>query len=284
MRSEHLKPGSEYHLAGERGRIVRVVDTPPELRARACVLVEFVNGVKAGQVTELPTRRIVTPIVPPEVEPKATRTTRPREDVIRLTRRPRAGDQVIWKSVTGEDLVWTVTVIDGAIATVETELFGRPSTATTPLDDLEVRPIIRPRPVKVVLEPMVLAPDVVLSPAPPPPIQPHRFAPQKARRELDEIVDGLIFTGGCLGAYQQRLVPKARWATISDTLRSEIRSRGYVEQHTKSIQGFGCIRVDRRFDVPLARKPAPQEFEMIEYLRFWSRPRRRARERQGISR
>jgi hypothetical protein len=282
MRSEHLKPGHKYYLAGERERIVRVVDTPPESRARARVNVEFVNGVKAGKLTEIPTRRLVAPVAPPEVEPAVRRTRQPQQEEIRFTRRPRLGESVVWKAGTGEDLRWVVTSIDGEIASIETELFGCPSATTVSIDDLRVRPIVKPPPVKITLDPIVLAPDVVLS-VTRPPARESRFAPRKARRELDEILDGLVFTVGCLGAYQQRLEPKANWAKISDVLRSEVRTRGYVQRSAEPEQTFGLIRVDRRFDVPLLRKPSPEEFEMIEYLRFWSRPRQRSAKTSEVS-
>ena len=281
MRSNDLTPGSEYYLAGERERVIRVLDTPSELRSRARVRVKFLNGVKAGQVAELPTRRIAAFVAPPEVEPKVERVPPRRDEVIRITRRPRVGDEVLWKDVTG-DVVWTVASIDGAIATVNSELFTRPWTSTVALQDLEVKPIVRTRAARIEIDPIIPAPDRVIAM---PRTQPHKFAPQKPRRELEEVLDGLIFTRGCLGMYQQRLAPKVSWTTVNETLRTEIRSRGYILRnghggHVEQTACYGCVRVERRFDVVLEREPAPNEFEMIERLRVWHKPSR-ARQRQA---
>lgn len=275
MRSDDLTPGSDYFLAGERERIVRVLDTPSELRSRARVRVEFLNGVKAGQVAELPTRRIAAYVAPLEVEPKVARVAPRRDEVIRITRRPRIGDEVVWKDVTG-DVVWTVTSIEGPIATVSSELFTRPWTSIVPLEDLEVKPIVRERAAKIEVDPIIPAPDLVIAvPIP----QPHKFTPQKPRRELDEVLDGLIFTRGCLGVYQQRLAPKVSWRTVNETLRTEIRSRGDILRNgyggpVEQMACYGRVRVERRFDVVLERKPARDEFELIERLRVWSKPSR----------
>jgi hypothetical protein len=136
VRSDDMRPGQDYFLDGGRDRVVTVLDTPPEVRSRARVRVRFVNGIKAGEIAEVPSRRILAPVG--GLAPSAPRSRRPR--VIRIERAPAAGDEVHWEQ-TGE-IIWKVESVDADTASVTGELFGKPVTKTVPLSELEVRPLV----------------------------------------------------------------------------------------------------------------------------------------------
>jgi hypothetical protein len=138
MRSADLHSGHSHLLAGDRGRVVEILDTPPEVRKRACVRVRFTNGVKAGEVGEVPSRRVIAALTGPatSVQPR-----KPRSQLVRIHRDPVVGDEVLW-AATG-DLVWTVQQVDAdhAQAVLDTVIMERPTTQKVALAELEVRSV-----------------------------------------------------------------------------------------------------------------------------------------------
>lgn len=256
VRSKDLKPGSKYRLARDRDRIVRYLETPPEVRSHARVRVEFVNGILAGRITDIPTRRILEPLVPdPPRAPKAA----PKPITIHSDRTPVVGDEVIWKA-TGE-IVWRVESIHGASATLTGELLSRPRRETAKLQDLEVRPdVIHPTQTSTLTS--TESPPTVMTPTV------KSIAPIKPQRQLDEVMDSIMFDQRALRAYQKRFERSAKTSEIEGKLRAEIRGRGYLEFEEIPEREWSRIRVERRFDIVLARKPSPDDPLWIDRLAF----------------
>ncbi|MGZ4218688.1 MAG: hypothetical protein ACXVH1_24130 [Solirubrobacteraceae bacterium] len=272
MRAVDMEPGRDYRLTGDRERVVTVLDTPADVRRRARVLVRFVNGVKAGEVVELPSRRIAAPVDGPA--PSTPPVRRPR--IVRFERAPLVGEEVHWKQ-TGE-IVWKVDSIDGDAAVMTGELFGKATTKTVPLGELEVRPVmITPA------EPL-LPPRRTGVPRTRADREAGRdeVAPDRPRRELDQFLDDIIFSPRCLDAYSRRFAPGVRGAAINDRLRDEIRHRGYVVRRGDQGAGeFARIRVDRRFDIVLHEQPTAEHPVSVDGLWFPRKPGSPGKSRRG---
>jgi hypothetical protein len=92
MRSEDMHPGEGYALLGSRRTKVTVLDTPPEVRRLARVRVRFETGVKAGEVIDVPSRRIAGPWDGREKVRKPA--SRRRARLVAVDRPPEVGDLV----------------------------------------------------------------------------------------------------------------------------------------------------------------------------------------------
>jgi hypothetical protein len=233
--------------------------------------VRFVNGIKAGEIAEVPSRRILAPAEGPA--PSVPRSQRPL--VIRIEREPVVGDEILWTQ-TGE-IVWKVESLDADAntASVTGELFGKPVAKTLPLSELEVRPVI--------IEPEA-APAARRRPRPaaPEPDQTtlrEQIAPVRPRRDLEVLLDDVVFSNACLDSYRQRFARSVRGPALNERLREEIRSHGYIvlDRASRSRE-YGRIRVEHRFDVILPRKPSPDDPVKIDALWF---PRKRGAGKRG---
>lgn len=108
--------------------------------------------------------------------------------------------------------------------------------------------------------------------------------PVRPQRELDEIMDNVMFSNQCLAAYQRRYARRAkRDSALLDRLRDEIRVRGFLVKDNPGE--FARVRVPNRFDVVLAERPTAERPLQIENLVFaWSRQQRRGGRRRGSRR
>jgi hypothetical protein len=271
VRSDDLHPGNTYLLSGPRGRLVTVLDTPPDVRGRARVRVLFQNGVKAGDEADIPTRRIIAALTGPAV------SAQPREEktrIVRVQRDPEVGDEVLWTK-TGP-LVWTVQDVDQAEAVITSVIMQRPTSQSAPLSELEVRPVeVKPsgQPASAARrhegplpsEPEHRAPDSSL-------------APDKPRRELDELLDDVLFSRRCLSQYQRLYAPRLAGPALTERLRGEIRMRGYLlTDRDGPGREYARVRVQGRFDIVLPRRPTPDEPLLVEDLRVPARRKPRVR-------
>jgi hypothetical protein len=275
MRWQDMTPGEAYLLATDPSIKVTVLDTPDELRGRARVLVRFETGVTAGRVTDIPSRSIGAPWDRSRA-PKRPPSKRRQVATPAPSRPARVGDSVTLAD-TGE-LLWTVKAIDEAqgTATIHTVIFDRPDIRTVELARLQVR-----------LDPSrARARRPATSPRDEPPVDAaaeaaERLRPIAPRRELDEIMDDVLFSDRCLKAYNRRLGAGQRGPAV-ERLRAEVRRRGYLLYDTQPHAGeYARVRVDGRFDIVLARKPTPDAPVTIDALYFPARKRaRRRRPRQ----
>lgn len=272
VRSQDMQPGQDYYLDGGRERVVTVLETPPEVRSQAKVRVRFRNGVKAGEEALVPSRRIVAPLH--GRESRAPRRQRAR--VIRFDGPAHPGDEALWRQ-TG-DIVWTVESVTGDAATVTGQLFGKPVSKTVPMSELEVRPLV--------ILPGSDAPIVVRDRRPQDradidcATSREQFAPERPRRELDLLLDDVLFSPACLDGYRRSFARGMHGPGLAERLREEIRTRGYVVLGGAPGSGeYARLRVAHRFDVILLRKPSPEDPIKIE--RLWYPPKRGAARKHG---
>lgn len=276
MRSSDMEVGRRYVIPGSREPEVTVLETPPELRRKGRVVVRFETGVSTGKVKDIPSRTILRPVDGPAPQ---RRMRRPRRRLIQIDRDPRVGDTVLLDD-TGE-LEWRVEAIDNAArrATVKSVILSRPQTKIAGFDQLQIRPL-------EVLDPG----DEQPSPKPPhqrpaDPAAPS-LAPEKPRRQLDELMEDIVFSQNCLAEYHRRLAARVKRKAISEHLREEIRGRGYTIIHHPLLERdeFGRIGVEGRFEFVLPRRPSADDPLTVKRLIFLSgrsrspkrrRPRRR---------
>jgi hypothetical protein len=264
--------GETYALSGHRRIKVTYLDTPPEVRAQRRVRVRFETGVTAGRVNDVPTVRIAGPwdrqAVPPSRKPPAQRPSRgPRT----VARRARPGDVVVLAQ-TGE-LAWTVVAIDedAGEATIVTEIFGQPDTRTAALDSLQVRVPEPPLPAPSLPAPKAHASDASGETAEE---AVARIRPVTPRRELDELMDDVLFTLACLEQYARRL-GSCTPGVANERLRDEVRRAGFILRDENAAGEYARIRVLGRFDIVLPHHPSPETPVHVDRLRLAARKGRR---------
>ena len=196
---------------------------------------------------------------------------RPRRRIVRFHREPVVGDVVLWQE-TGP-VEWTVEALDAdsAEATIKTVLFGRPATETVALDELEIRP-----------EEVI---DQEGEQLPTPRRQPEQrvvqgvdrsLAPEKPRRDLDVLMDDVLFSLGRVDAYRRRYAKTLTRLGALEKLRDEIRRRGHVIFGRQlPLDEFARIRVEGRFEFSLSRRPSADDPITVQWLTFLQRSRRR---------
>src|SRR6266511_883268 len=135
MRSHDMEPGRAYVLVGRSRTKVTVLDTPPEVRRRARVRVRFESGLKAGEVSDLPSRRIAAAW---DELHQPRKPLHPRRRPVAIERAPEVGDQVTW-TVTGT-LTWTLDHLDerSGRATISGVIFDQPTRRTVSVEQLQV--------------------------------------------------------------------------------------------------------------------------------------------------
>jgi len=130
-----MEPGRAYVLVGRSRTKVTVLDTPPEVRRRARVRVRFESGLKAGEVSDLPSRRIAAAW---DELHQPRKPLHPRRRPVAIERAPEVGDQVTW-TVTGT-LTWTLDHLDerSGRATISGVIFDQPTRRTVSVEQLQV--------------------------------------------------------------------------------------------------------------------------------------------------
>ena len=270
MRSHEMKIGCTYELKGRGSRKVTILETPAEVRSKARVRVRFENGVKAGTITDLPSRRIARP-----------RGEGPEERLEKLegqggvppaepVERPvRSGDTVtLLRDESG--LLWTVEAVRGQVASLRTEIFGRPSTRQVAVDQLQVHE----QPQRQQAVHLVDLQDVDAG-ARGDALDEKRWvslhlSPQQPKRDLERILDQIVFSQACLYIYGRRLAPHLKGqAAVAESLREEIRRKGFL-MRGEEVRGseYARLRVQGRFDVVLNAPPGPDEAVMVNWIHF----------------
>ena len=269
MRSNEMKVGGTYMLKGRANRKVTILETPAELRRNARVRVRFENGVKGGSIADLPSRRIACPWHEESKKPcKRPKGSGRQSPIDAVQRRVGVGDTV---TLCGDKvgLLWTVEGIEAHVASLHTEIFGRPSRRQVTVDRLQVheRP---PRRQLVHLvddqDPNAASVDGVLDERQ---WAALNLSPQQPKRELERILDQLVFSQGCLRVYQRRLAPHLKSEAVPECLRDEIRRKGYLLRG-EELPGpeYGRLRVQGRFDVVLNGPPPPDEAVLVNWIHF----------------
>ncbi len=284
-----MVPGEAYRLEGHRRIKVTVLDTPPELRRQARVRVRFESGVKAGDEGDLPSRRIVAPWEPtqqPRKRPAAGRRRRSPTD----KRSPQVGDSVMWTE-TGT-IVWTLEALDpkSGEATIRGLLFAQPKTRTVPIKQLELHVEEQPQGGPSPFVEGILGGDDLdharhdlesqTGPAR------ASLRPEKPRRELEVLLENVLFSNACLDAYRRRYAGRLSGQALLNSLRGEILRSGFIMDGGLPGSGeYARLRVPKRYDVVLRTCPTADEPVTITGLHFWARPKaRHRRKRPGAQR
>ncbi len=275
MRWQDMTPGEAYALAGDPRVKVTVLDTPAELRRQARVRVRFETGITAGRVCDIPSRRIGAPWGGTRSpKPSSAPRRKPEASVVLLSRQAQVGDTVTLDEM--DDWIWTVSAVDAGVATISTLIFERPHTRTVALDALRVRAEPHKR-MRVGNDKPRRASGLTVEPAA---AAAERLRPITPRRELDELMDDVLFTNACVRDYDRELGAGQPGHAI-ERLREEVRRAGYVVREDRPRANEDVrIRVRGRFDIVLARKPTADAPLTIKGLYFPTRrPSRRRRRR-----
>jgi hypothetical protein len=273
-----MKIGCAYELKGRGYRRVTILETPAEVRGKARVRVRFENGVKAGTITDLPSRRIARPWreVPEErsEQPEGQGGASPVEPVERPVR---TGDTVtLLRDESG--LLWTVEAIREQVASLRTEIFGRPSTRQVAVDQLQVYE--KPRRQQVVHLVDVQDADAGAGDGA---LDEKRWvslhlSPQQPKRDLERILDQIVFSQGCLRIYGRRLAPHLKGQAVAESLREEIRRKGFLMRGEEVRRSeYARLRVQGRFDVVLNAPPGPDEAVIVNWIHFPAKGKKSAK-------
>jgi hypothetical protein len=280
-------PGEAYRLEGHRRTKVTVLDTPPELRRQARVRVRFESGIKAGEEGDLPSRRIVAPWEPTQ-QPRKKPAAGSRRRSPTAKRSPQVGDSVMWTE-TGT-IVWTLEALDqkSGEATIRGLIFAQPKTRTVPVEQLELhveeQPQGGPSPfVEGILggDDLDQARHDLESPR-----EPARASlrPEKPRRELEVLLENVLFSNACLDAYRRRYAGRLSGQALLNSLRDEILRSGFIMDGGLPRSGeYARLRVPKRFDVVLRTCPTADEPVTITGL-HWARPKRKRQPGSGSKR
>jgi hypothetical protein len=281
MRAEDMIIGETYALVRSPQVKVTVLPTPPEIRAERKVRVRFETGVTAGRISEVPSRRIAAPRWGGAVA-KRPRPRRPGPTVFVVTHPPGVGDTVVWDE--GVGLEWTVRAVDEERreATIATKIFGRPDTRTVAVDRLQVR-VAAARPVVDRARRSQRRPPAVALPPGHADDAGERLRPVKPRRELDELMDDVLFTPTCLRQYDRQL-GSGEADSANERLREELRRSGFIVRDELCGNEYARVRVLGRFDIVLPTRPAVDAPVYIDQLHIPARKFRPARHAAGIKR
>jgi hypothetical protein len=181
------------------------------------------------------------------------------------------GDVVLWKE-TGP-VEWDVEAIDRQArrATIKSVILGCPTERTLPFSDLQVRPE------EVVDGEADRADDELLPEERQPPTRSEvplqSLAPEPVRRELDELMDDILFSHEALEAYRVRYARTANGPAVVERLREEIKRRGFIDRPRPGRREYGRICVEGRFEFELFVRPTPEDLLTVQQLTFPRRQR-----------
>jgi hypothetical protein len=264
-----MKVGGVYALAGRANKKVTVLETPAELRRKARVRVRFENGVKVGTIAELPSRRIARPWRDEPKKhcerPESQGSESPLEPVERAACN---GDTV---TLRGDEtgLLWTVERIEAHLASLRTEIFDRPSTRQVNVDQLQVYEQSRRGQLVHLVSDQDSGAGAGVGVLDEKQWAAQHLSPQQPKRELERILDQLVFSQGCLRIYRRRLAPHLKGQAVSERLREEIRRKGYLLRG-EELPGaeYARLRVRGRSDVVLDALPPPDEAVLVNWIHF----------------
>jgi hypothetical protein len=217
MRSSDAKVGETYALCGRPTTKLVKLETPPEVSRRKRMRVRFQTGVKAGEEAELPSRSIVP--LPgsegPKHKSRSVLTPQRDEDVsLPLT----VGASVVLASDQA-GFIWTVVRLESDHrAEIVTTIFESETRRRVEQDELVV---VGPREETAALHfsYSLRGRDY----------EENRFSeahwaatnlrPEHPKRELDLVLDSLIFSPRCVQSYRDRLAPNLSISESNERLR-----------------------------------------------------------------
>lgn len=262
MRAADMMTGQTY--VTNRELTVTYLETPAAVRAQRRVRVRFEDGIGRGNVRDLPAQNIVRTCKPgPEGKKPGPKRPEAERTIIKLTRTPRIGDNVVVEAA-GE-LRWAIEAIDAerGEATITTPIFGQPQTKTAPLNALTVCEERRPSMPSSLALPVEAQPPKLADPDPRP-RQQTQAPTHRLTKPIDTFMERLIFTPRCLVEAKRRLGFHQR--DPAEQLREEVRRDGVLFK--RGHGDYICIRVPKRFDIVLTERPGEDELVDIDRLSY----------------
>lgn len=275
-----MQVGKQYEM--QRGptrktRRVTLLDrTAPSGRSH-WVLVRIEDGISAGKEKEVSSQSLHhLPGQRPAERRKVRKPTR-------LERRvphgwvPERGDVVAWTQTLGSRC--TVLLVDSeqGIARIEAVVMGMTECFDAPISELS--PYESPDLVVLDGELEERLGDRL------PPTRPHRLPPERARTssevpELDDedVIERLIFSPSCITFYQRRFARGCDVGRAEERLRAELHQAKRLRKHP--TREYLRLRVPRRFDVVLKKRPMQEDFESC-YVRHLQLPAKSKRLRRA---
>lgn len=256
-----MQVGRQYELQRSptrRARRVTLLDKNAPSGRSHWVLVRIEDGLSAGKEKEVASRSLYH--LPGTRLPGRRKTRTP----VRPERRvppgwmPKKGDAVAWTQTLGSRC--TVLSVDSGrgIAQIETIVMGMTERFDAPFSQLS----------------SFESPDLVVHDGEVeerlgdrlPTARPHRL-PQKAAPVGDEladpddedVVDRLVFSPSCVEFYRRRFARRCDAERAAQRLRAELQRAKRLRKHP--TREYLRLRVPRRFDVVLKKRPAPGDFE-----------------------
>jgi hypothetical protein len=264
VRFADLQVGTSYLLKYPEGRVATVLETSPEAQRKGLVTIRYENGLATGKVRDIGCNRVARPARGREPEKPAQHWELGCEALL-IDRDLVIGDEVTWRQ--SSEWIWTVEAIneDGATADITTTLFESPRAATALIHEL-----------RLVQRPSDSFPDGRSDSRqcePPLPTENDqlasirdKLAPVKPRRQLDELMDGIVFTNACADQYRRRFAPRLDLPAAHERLREEIRRDGYFTAPARSE--FRRIRIPGRFEVVIHTRPSNEDVVKVQRLSF----------------
>lgn len=255
VRSTEAVPGETYALRSRPQIKVEMLETPAEVRLARRMRVRFLNGVKAGEVSDLPSVAIVP--LPGAASPVRKSHLKPSSPVPTIARGPlRVGSTVILVS-DKSGFRWTVTrLVPEDSVEITTTIFERRTRMTVSRDSVQlVGPSRRPPIRKAASLKLVESGDSDRAFDQSEWIA-KNLRPIQPRRTLDIVIDSLVFSQRCLQSYRDRFHEGGSPSESADRLRQELRRSGVIERDKGRRGNYGRIRVPHRFDLVL-----PADFE-----------------------
>ena len=274
-----MQVGQQYEL--QRGptrktRCVTLLDKDAPSGRSHWVLVRIEDGISAGREKEVSTRSLHhLPGAHPPRPLKARRAVQP-ERRVPSGWIPKQGDAVAWTQTLGSRC--TVLSVDSGqgIAKIEAVVMGMTQRFDAPFSQLSPYE----------------SPDLVVHdgeveerlgnrlPTARPCRLPLKAAPvggEVADPDDEDVVDRLVFSPSCVEFYRRRFARRCDAERAEQRLRTELQQAKRLRKHP--TREYLRLRVPRRFDVVLKKRPVPGDFESC-YVRGLQLPARSKRLRR----
>lgn len=255
-----MRVGSEYAM--QRGptrkvRRVTLVDTVAPSGRSHWVLVRFESGISAGQVKQVSSQSLWPLSNSMPVKPPKARDSAPKRHTVPQDWMPVEGEAVAWKQTLGSRC--TVLSVDPEkhVARIEALLMGVVKQFDAPIPELSPYVSPRPRIIDHEVEDQ-LAGRLPQPPSMPVPLKTKHTGVGSARLDED-VVERLIFSPGCIDFYRRRFCRRCKNAGQAEKrLRRELRGARPMRKNPQ--REYLRLRVPRRFDVVLRKRPEPGDF------------------------
>jgi hypothetical protein len=279
VRAVEMQIGQQYEMQRSptcKTRRVTLLDKDAPSGRSHWVLVRIEEGISAGKEKEVSSQSLYPlPGAPPPRHRKAKKSEKP-ERRVPLGWMPEQGDAVVWTQTLGSR--FTVLSVDPGrgIAWIEGVVMGMIERFDAPVSELS--PFEPPALTVFDSEVEERLGDRL------PEVRTHRIPltgkpPSVESTEPDEdVIDRLVFSPNCIRFYRQRFARRCDLRRAEEQLRSELQKAKRLRRHPR--REYLRLRVQRRFDVVLSKRPIQGDFESC-YVRRLQLPAKSKRSRRA---